>query len=240
MFHVFEPTIVVPSLYPKVDRDLVDYYLEFAQPQYLTWSAQKITTVKVMKPTPAGKFINVKFKVIRGSNNSVRIISLADLPNLNPHDCILLNNILLLDPQQYQPIIDHIKRMMVCYIHEVARMDQEIVTALRKKLTVKPIGKSSDVNKMRMGKIDLSFRTVMFTRGEGQKCLFALDDKNLFSTTCLEHIIDIIHKCKSNSDADKKYFMDMLWWYIDFCQTLLAIIPRLFKTIKKSSLTQLK
>lgn len=83
--------------------------MEFAQPQHLTWSAQKITTVKVMKPTAAGKFINAKFKVTRGSEGSGHIISLADLPNLNLYDWILLYNILLTEPKQYEPIIDHLK-----------------------------------------------------------------------------------------------------------------------------------
>nr|KAJ0210427.1 hypothetical protein LSAT_V11C400177580 [Lactuca sativa] len=129
-----------------------------------TWSAQKITFVKVFKPTAAGKFINIKFKVTRGSANSEHIIFLADLSNLNPHDWILLNNILLTNPQEYDPIIDHIKRMLVCYILEVAKMDQEIATVLRKKPRIKPIGKSSDINIMKMGKIDPKFNTMMFTR----------------------------------------------------------------------------
>ncbi|CAH1431384.1 unnamed protein product [Lactuca virosa] len=239
VFHCFEPIAIVPCPDPKVDQELIDYYLAFSQPQYLTWSAQKITTVKVLKPTSAGNFIIVKL-VTRGSDNSVHMISLVDLPNLNPHDWILLNNILLTDQQQYEPIIDHIKRMLVSYIHEVAKMDQEIASALRKKPTIRPIGKASDVNKMQMGRIDPKYHTVMFTRAEGQKCFFALDDKHLFSTSCLEHILDIIHRCKQNSDADKKKFSDMLRWYIDFRQTLLAIIPKLFKTVKKSTLTQPK
>ena len=63
IFHCFASMAVVPSLDTKVDRDLNDFYLEFSQPQYLTWSLKKITTVKVLKPSSAGKFFNVKFKV---------------------------------------------------------------------------------------------------------------------------------------------------------------------------------
>ena len=76
-----------------------------------------------MKPYSAGKFINVKFRVTRGTEGSVCHFTLAD---------ILLDNILLLNPQEYQPIIDHVKRMLVCYIHEVAKMDQEIASAIHK------------------------------------------------------------------------------------------------------------
>nr|KAJ0186423.1 hypothetical protein LSAT_V11C900487950 [Lactuca sativa] len=63
IFHCFISTAVIPSPDRKVERDLLAFYLEFAQPQYLTWSLQKITTVKILKPYAAGKFFNVKFKV---------------------------------------------------------------------------------------------------------------------------------------------------------------------------------
>ena len=53
VFHCFLPIAEVPHPDPKVDRELIDYYLEFAQPQYITWSAQKIITVWVLKPQAA-------------------------------------------------------------------------------------------------------------------------------------------------------------------------------------------
>lgn len=82
VFHYFLPIAEVPHPDPKVDRELIDYYLEFAQPQYLTWSAQKIITVRVLKLQAARKFINVKFKVTRGSAMSEHTFSLADLSTL--------------------------------------------------------------------------------------------------------------------------------------------------------------
>ena len=189
--------------------------------------------VKVLKPSPAGRFVNVNFKITRGSANTVSIISLADLPNLNPHDWILLYNILLSDPKEYEPILDHLKRMLASYIHELATMDQEIAKVMNKKPTVKPTPKPGDVNMMKLGQIDSANLTVMFTKREGLKFLFALADKHLFSTDCLEHIINIIHRCKQNSAADKKNFIDMLRWYITFRHHMIAIIPKVFKTVKK-------
>ena len=109
---------------------------------------------------------------------------------------------------------------------------------MRKRPTVKPTGKPGDVNKMKLGQIDSANLTVMFTRAEGERCWFALVDKHLFSTTCLEHILDIIHCCKQNKESDKKNFPDMIQWYITFCQTLLAIIRNVFKTVKKHSVAQ--
>ena len=71
VFHCFDKIAEVPSSGAKVDRAHVDFYLTFTKPQYLTWSAHKITTVKVIGPIPAGDFVNVKFKVTRGSDNSL-------------------------------------------------------------------------------------------------------------------------------------------------------------------------
>ncbi|KAL7598238.1 hypothetical protein Lser_V15G23057 [Lactuca serriola] len=99
--------------------ELVEFYLMSAQPQYQTWSAQKIINVRVLKPFREGNFTNVRFKVLRGSTKTEHAISLADLPNLNPHDWIILHNILLTNEAEYGPIIDHFKRMLVCYIMEV-------------------------------------------------------------------------------------------------------------------------
>ncbi|KAL7584446.1 hypothetical protein Lser_V15G43419 [Lactuca serriola] len=123
VFHAFDNIAEFPHPHPKVDRDLVEFYLRAAQPQYQTWSAQKIVNVRVLKPYLEGNFTNVWFKVLRGSAKTEHAISLADLPNLNPHDWIILHNILLTNEAEYGPIIDHFKRMLVCYIMEVAKMD---------------------------------------------------------------------------------------------------------------------
>ncbi|KAL7601819.1 hypothetical protein Lser_V15G27017 [Lactuca serriola] len=233
IFHAFSNIFEVPHPNPEVDRELIDFYLKAAQPQYQTWSAQKIVNVRVLKPYFEGRFINVRFRVIRGSARTEHLISLADLPNLNPHDWIVLHNILLTNEAEYGPIIDHLKRLLVCYIMEVALMDQEVATVFKKKPKIAPVGSASDLNQMKMGKIDPRRNSVMFTRAEGQKCLFALADKHLYTTACLEHVLEIIHRCKENAADDIKYFNDMIQWYIRFRQTILALISRLFQTVKK-------
>ncbi|KAL7589944.1 hypothetical protein Lser_V15G41034 [Lactuca serriola] len=116
---------------------------------------------------------------------------------------------------------------------EVALMDQEVVTVFKKKPKIAPVGSASDLNQMKMGKIDPRRNSVMFTRAEGQKCLFALADKHLYTTTCLEHVLSIVRRCKENAADDVKYFNDMIQWYIRFRQTILALISRLFNTMKK-------
>ncbi|KAL7619172.1 hypothetical protein Lser_V15G03621 [Lactuca serriola] len=216
IFHAFSNIFEVPHLNAELDRELIDFYLKAARPQYLTWSAQKIVSVRVLKPYTEGQFINVRFKVIRGSARTAHHISLADLPNLNPHDWIVLHNILLMNEAGYGLIIDHIKRMIVCYIMEVALMDQEVATVFKKKPKIAPVGSASDLNQMKMGKIDPRRNLVMFTRAEGQKCLFALADKHLYTTACLDLVLSIIRRCKENTADDVKYFNDMIQWYIRF------------------------
>ncbi|KAL7601624.1 hypothetical protein Lser_V15G23907 [Lactuca serriola] len=233
IFHAFSNIFEVPHPDAELDRELIDFYLKAARPQYLTWSAQKIVNVRVLKPYTEGRFINVRFKVIRGSAKTEHLISLADLPNLNPHYWIVLHNILLTNEAEYGPIIDHIKRMLVCYIMEVALMDQEVATVFKKKPKIAPVGSASDLNQMKMGKIDPRRNSVMFTRAEGQKCLFALADKHLYTTACLEHVLSIIKRCKENSADDVKYFNDMIQWYIRFRQTILSLTQCLFNTVKK-------
>ncbi|KAL7594264.1 hypothetical protein Lser_V15G30938 [Lactuca serriola] len=235
IFHAFSNIFEVPHPNPEVDRELIEFYLKAARPQYQTWSAQKIVNVQVLKPYTEGRFINVRFRVIRGSARTEHLISLADLPNLNPHDWIVLHNILLTNEAEYGPIIDHLKRMLVCYIMEVALMDQEVATVFKKKPKIAPVGSASDLNQMKMGKIDPRRNSVMFTRAEGQKCLFALADKHFYTNACLEHVLSIIRRCKENAADDVKYFNDMIQWYIRFRQTILALISRLFQTVKKKA-----
>ena len=80
-----------------------------AKPQYLTWSAQKITDAKVIEPIEIGSFMNVKFKTTRGSESTIQEFSLADLPCLNPYVWIVLFHFLLKDEKKYEPILGHIK-----------------------------------------------------------------------------------------------------------------------------------
>ena len=119
----------------------------------------------------------------------------------------------------------------------MAKFYIEIASFLKRKPTTPLTGKMKDVNQMQMGNIEKEKWTVMFHRGSGtnlQKCLFELPDKHLFSTVCLEIIFDITSQCKLNDEAAKKFYSDMIRWYISFHMHLLAVIPMLFKTTKKT------
>ena len=109
---------------------------------------------------------------------------------------------------------------------------------MNKKPTVKPTLKPGDVNKMKLGQADSTHLIVMYRRDGANRFLFSLVDKHMFSTDCLEHVINIIHQYKHNSESHKKNFTDILRWYITFRHTLLAIKPKVFKTINKSSIAR--
>ncbi|CAI9270001.1 unnamed protein product [Lactuca saligna] len=132
---------------------LFSLYLKYGKPQFKIWSLQKIVVVKVYAPVPTENFISIKFKGFRGTSRSEDEFTLADLPCMNLYDWISLFLILSKDEQKYEPIVAHLKRMLICYIHEIAKMDVEITYVLKKKPILKPEEESKDLHKMKLGKI---------------------------------------------------------------------------------------
>ena len=51
---------------------------------------------------------------------------------MNPYDWISLFYIVMKDKKKYEPIIMHLKMMIMCYILEIANMDVEITSVLKK------------------------------------------------------------------------------------------------------------
>ena len=45
IFHCFDSIVDIPSHDVKVDKALIDFYLTYGKPQYVTWSVHKLTTV---------------------------------------------------------------------------------------------------------------------------------------------------------------------------------------------------
>lgn len=165
---LFRSLVVIANVLDSdenVNKSLMEFYLKHAKPQYQTWISREITAIKFIRPIETESFVNVKFKTTRGSANSVFELSLIDPPCLNTFDWITLLHILITDEKKYEPIVAHIKRMLVSYIHEVAKMDIEITTVLRKKPTILPQGSANDIENTKMGKIETDNWTVMFQRG---------------------------------------------------------------------------
>ncbi|CAI9288681.1 unnamed protein product [Lactuca saligna] len=91
------------------------------KPQYEMWSSSKITAVKVIGPIKTESFPNAKFKLVKGSTSRVHEFTLADLTCLNPYNWIMFYNLLSRDKQKYEPVIAHLKLMIISYIQEVGK-----------------------------------------------------------------------------------------------------------------------
>ena len=117
-------------------------------------------------------------------------------------------------------------------------MDVKIVIMLRKKPTVLPMEALNDINKMRQGKMEKDNWSVTFQKSSRDgtnvhRCLFCLPDKHLYSTSCLNYVLEITKKNKGNDAADKKCFTYMIKWYILLHKTLRGLIPKLFMVQKR-------
>ncbi|CAI9260956.1 unnamed protein product [Lactuca saligna] len=101
--------------------------------------------LKVSLTVQTEDFINVQIKGFQGANHVLYKFTLADLPFLNPFDWILLFNIVVKDMKKYEPIYEHLKRMIKCYILEIAKMDVEIAYVLKKRPFFKPFDLPEDI-----------------------------------------------------------------------------------------------
>ncbi|CAI9264500.1 unnamed protein product [Lactuca saligna] len=112
------------------------FYIKYGKPQLQIWSLQKLVAVKVYAVFLAENFTNVSLKGFKGLSRTEVEFTLAYLPCMNPNDWISLFLILSKYEQKYEPMIAHLKRMLICYIHEVAKMDVEVAADLKKKTVV--------------------------------------------------------------------------------------------------------
>lgn len=67
---------------------------------------------------------------------------------------------------------------------------------------------------------------------KAQRCLFSLSDKHLYSTSCLNYIMELIGQSKANNAASMKCFANMIRWHISIRNTLFSLMPKLFKVQK--------
>ncbi|CAI9268514.1 unnamed protein product [Lactuca saligna] len=132
---------------------LFSFYLKHMLPYFKTLSSKKFSVVKVSCPIETESFPNARFKVTRVATIQVYKFNLADLLFLNLYDWILLINLLMKDEKKFEPIISHLKRMLVLYILEIGKMGVEIAVVLRKKPTVLSKEASKDHDKMKPGRI---------------------------------------------------------------------------------------
>ncbi|CAI9263711.1 unnamed protein product [Lactuca saligna] len=78
------------------------------------------------------------FKGFRDANHILHEFTLADLPFMNSDDYLSLFYSVTKDFKKYEPIFEHLKSMIMCYILEIAKMDVEIASILKKRPILKP------------------------------------------------------------------------------------------------------
>ncbi|KAI3700353.1 hypothetical protein L2E82_44979 [Cichorium intybus] len=167
---------------------------------------------------------------------------MAYLPFMNPFDWISVFNLLSKKPEKHEPLIKHLKRIIVSYIYEVLKLDLEVATRLNSKPLYKIHDPPSGFSHRKTGKIDNKHWNVVFSSREGGTVLrkvFYLVDKHLYRTTALEHILCIVNqKSASNSVGDKKCFTDMLEWHLAFRKRLLLTMPKVFEVADSKPKTE--
>lgn len=151
-FRYFDKVAKAPDSDNNANLMLISFYLKHGMPRYKTWSSKKIYVVKVIGPTETESFVNVRFKVVRGSRNLVFEFTLTDLPCLNLYNWISLFSLLSKDAHKFEPILENLKRMLVSYILEIAKKDVELAAVLRKKPIMQPKETPKDLDKMQKGK----------------------------------------------------------------------------------------
>lgn len=128
------------------------------------------------------------------------------------------------------------KRRLICIIHEVAKLDVEIASVLKKKPVVILKEDTTEFEKRKLGKIKKAYWSVVYQRRECdkvKKSLLFLLDKHLYSTIALNYIMDLTVACKANNEGDLKCFGDMIKWYTVIRNTLVSLMTKLFKSQKR-------
>ncbi|CAI9279635.1 unnamed protein product [Lactuca saligna] len=160
--------------------------------------------------------MNIRFKGFRGVDNVLDEFTLANFPYMNPYNWISLFNIFMKDKKNYEPIGSHLKKMLICYVLDIAKMDVEIALVLQKRPILEREEEPRDVKKMKLGVIQKEHWSVAYNRKSRkklQKSVFFLRDNHLYSTIALKTILAIVETCKVNFVVDLKCFSNMIKWY---------------------------
>ncbi|CAI9291049.1 unnamed protein product [Lactuca saligna] len=114
------------------------FYLKYVKLQYESWSLKRIVGLNFGLPVQIEEFMNIQLKGFRGANHVLSEFTLADLPFMNPYDWISLFSIVVKYVKKYETIYENLKRLIKCYILEIAKIEAEISYVMKKTLILKP------------------------------------------------------------------------------------------------------
>ncbi|CAI9272920.1 unnamed protein product [Lactuca saligna] len=94
-------------------------------------------------------------------------------------------------------------------------MDVEIVVVLRRKPSIVPKQAPKDLEKLKLRNIYkegwyMVFQARERNNSDYHNACFFLEDKHLYSTSYLNHVLCMTNKFRGNSAGDKKCFSDMI------------------------------
>ncbi|KAI3510707.1 hypothetical protein L1887_17840 [Cichorium endivia] len=102
----------------------------------------------------------------------------------------------------HQILAEHVKKLLMGYILEVAKLDIEVVALLNSTPEYSVEKPTSDLKNRRFGKIGRKERNVAYPSKQGNnsvKKMFFLRDKHLYRTQTLKKILDLINKTSGNT-----------------------------------------
>ncbi|CAI9297600.1 unnamed protein product [Lactuca saligna] len=106
---------------------------------------------KVGLPVQTEDFLNIQFKGFRGRTHIFHDFTMGDLPFMNPYDWISLLYIAAKDVKKFVPIYEYLRRMIKCYILEMAKMDVEIMFVLKRKPTLTLVDQPQNIENLKGG-----------------------------------------------------------------------------------------
>lgn len=133
LFICFENIDKVPLSNVATNKKLCLFYLKFSKPHYESWSLRKLVGLKVRLPEKVDGFLNIHFKAYRGQNRIIHEFTLVYFPFLSPSDWISMFNTVGKDVAKYEPIYQHLRKLIICYILEMSKMDVDISAMLNEK-----------------------------------------------------------------------------------------------------------
>lgn len=176
--------------------------------------------------------MNIHFKAYRGRTHIINEFTLANFPFLDPHDWISMFNIVSRDVVKYDPIYQHLKKMVKSYILEMSKMDVEIVAVLKRKPILKPFDQPDNIKNIKARTIDKEKWSITYMTQKDKVIktfLLFLRDKHLYSTTTLKQILATTEANKKNLVEYTKCVSNMIKCYLTIRMTILKIIPKFLK-----------
>ncbi|CAI9301882.1 unnamed protein product [Lactuca saligna] len=98
------------------------------------------------------------------TNHVLQEFTLAYLSLMNPYDWLSLFYIVAGYVKKYEPIFEHLKRTIMCYILEIEKMDVKISSVQKKRPILKPYEQPEDIQHLKAGVIQKKHWSIVYKR----------------------------------------------------------------------------